>query len=154
MNNYIKTVSLIFLFLNFISCNNATPSGFWKNFHSDKIVDKFSDNGPWGGKTKISWEFKNSIKEKELLEFASSNGWIFNDEIILNSDNLNEENYSDEILKSNISTNSKYKNNTIYKFKTGWIAVKAGNQSETEINGFAILNSNRTKLTVFHIWGE
>lgn len=150
----LKIVLLSCFLLNFVSCNKIVPSVFWKNFHPDKIVDKFSDNGPWGGKTKISWIFKNPINEKELLEFASSNGWTFNNKTILDSDKLNDENYSDEILKLNISDNSKHKNSTIYRFKTGWIAVKAGNQSETETNGFAILNSNRTELTVFYIWGE
>ena len=67
---------------------------------------------------------------------------------------IKNDSFSDEILNDNLLSKLNEKDLTIYKFKTDWIAVKPGNETETDINGFVVLNSERTKLTVYQLWGE
>ena len=63
-------------------------------------------------------------------------------------------NYTVELITENNKFDNEFKNGKIYLFKTGMIAVKPGNSTETETNGFLILNQNKTELKLFHKWGE
>ncbi len=146
------------------SCNNITPAGFWKSFRMDNIETKNSDQGPWGGHLEIRWKSKNNeiFKANQLIDFATNNGWILTDSIKFTADSLSKlrtnytsnEDYSLEILNNEVLAKLKVDDTNVYRFKTGWIAVKPGNDTETEVNGFVIINSDGTEMTIYHLWGE
>lgn len=144
------------------SCSKTTPSGFWTNFHKDLITTKDSDQGPWGGHIEIHWksEISKTFSSREIVDFASKNGWQLTDSLIYTSESLRQlTNYSDtdysiDILKENVLKRINSIDKYIFVFKTSWIAVEPGNARETEKNGFAVINSNGTELIVFHLWGE
>ena len=144
------------------SCNKTTPSAFWTNFHRNLITAKISDQGPRGGHREIHWKSEQGkpFTLKEVIEFASRNGWQLTDSLTYTKDSLvkltnySDKNYSFDILKENIIKRNHSVDNYILIFKTGWIAVEPGNARETEKNGFVQINSNGTELMIYHLWGE
>lgn len=146
------------------SCSKTTPAGFWTTFHKDLIFTKNSNQGPWGGYTEIYWksEDNSTFIDGELIEFANNNDWMLIDSISLSTDTLTEksfsklknDDYSLDILKEEILTKIKSTDNKIFVFKTTWLEVESGNARETFENGFAVLNSDRTELKVYHRWGD
>ena len=146
------------------SCSKTTPAGFWTNFHKDLILTKNSDQGPWGGHREIQWKSTNActFSSKELIDFAMKNDWELADSISFSIDTLTKESnlkyksddYSLDIFKENVLPKLKSGDDKVFVFNTTWLAVEPGNARETFINGFAILNSARTELKIYHLWGE
>lgn len=148
---------LIFLVLILSSCSKIIPAEFWREFDKDEIVHNFSDHGPFGGTTIIDWASDNNKLDKNsIISFAEKNGWKLVDVITVQDGELksSKKNYSVELIVQNNNFSTDFKNSTVYLFETGIIAVKPGNSAETQINGFLILNNNKTKLKLFHKWGE
>jgi len=146
------------------SCNKTTPAGFWTDFHKDLMLTNDSDQGPWGGHREINWksESNNTFTDKELIGFADKNDWQLLDSISFSADTLTKksfsklknDDYSFDILNESILPKLKTNDNKVFIFKTTWLAVEPGNTRETFENGFAVLNSDRTELKIFHFWGE
>jgi hypothetical protein len=65
------------------SCHKATPAGFWLDFRKDLLVRSISDQGPYGGKRELFWKGNrsNQFSSRELVEFATKNGWQLVDSI-------------------------------------------------------------------------
>ena len=166
MNNNKTIIILVVLTLTLFtnSCSKISPAGFWTEFHKDLIIKKNSDQGPWGGHREISWESEtdNFFTSKKVIDFAEKNGWELIDSISFLADTLTRNNiielknddYSLDIFKNKVLPKLTTKDNKLFVFKTTWLAVEPGNTRETFENGFAVLNSDRTKLKVYHLWGE
>ena len=160
----VKHILIICLTVLVASCNKTTPAGFWTDFHKDLILTKDSDQGPWGGHREINWksEANNTFTDKELIEFAAKNDWQLLDSISFSADTLTKnsfsklinDDYSLNILNESILPKLKTNDNKVFIFKTTWLAIEPGNTRETFENGFAVLNSDRTELKIFHLWGE
>lgn len=148
---------LIFLVLILNSCSKIIPAKFWTEFDKDEIIYNFSDHGPFGGTTIINWDSENKKFDKNsIISFAEKKGWKLADSMNVQNGELNtsKRNYSVELIVENNNFETDFKNSTVYLFETGMIAVKPGNSTETQINGFLILNNRKTKMKLFHKWGE
>lgn len=140
------------------------PAGFWNDFHKELITKNESNQGPWGGKREIYWKIKNknTFTEKEIIEFTSNNDWILKHVISFKSDSLNPtsfdklklDDYSLYLLTEKVIPKLRTNDYSIFIFNTSIIAIESGDLGETYENGFAVLNSNKTELKVFHFWGE
>jgi hypothetical protein len=77
------------LMLVLSSCN-MMPAAFWRNYRPEFILEKNSDQGPWGGVRKIIWrsEVTNTFNSKQLIDYASQNGWQLTDSLISVNDSL------------------------------------------------------------------
>jgi len=155
----------------FISCNKATPSGFWKNYKTNILVTNISDQGPYGGHRAIYWKSESSFFDtKSILDFATKNGWTLTDSLEFDQDQTKKWTYDnkkifplsstgfDETAKS-ISTYNYFPRwfggqLKIYKFKTGWVTIEPGTDNSIEENGFVILSQDKSELAVYHLWGE
>ena len=162
-----KTKHILTIFISIvliISCENTSPDSFWTNFHKEFILTKKSNQGPWGGLRQIKWksEVKNTFTDNEFINFAHKNDWKLIDSVSFSVDTLTKnsfyrlknDDYSIDILNEMILPKIKSKDNKIFIFKTTWLNIEPGNTAETFENGFAVLNSDRTELKVFHLWGE
>ena len=153
-----KLYTIIIIFLLFLnSCSKIIPAKFWEDYQKNNIVTKFSDHGPWGGKTKILWNSnEKTFRNSDIIKFAEKNNWKISDSLNIENGNLktSNKNYSMEIIRDEKLINSDFKNGKVYVFTTGMIAVKAGNSTETEENGFIILNNEKNKMLMFNNWGE
>lgn len=154
------------------SCYKITPAGFWITFKKDLIVTKESDQGPWGGHREIKWKSKdeNTFIFSQILDFATKNDWELTDSTSFPADSLSKltnnrlvkheyplyvsDDYSNNILINYVLPKLERTDLMVYRFKTGWIAVEPGNARDTDRNGFVIVNSNGTEMTVYHLWGE
>ena len=161
LNNIKIFIFLIVVFLVLNSCAKLSPSGFWKNFNSQLIENKSSNQGPFGGTRIVKWNnIDGKIKSKDFLKFANENGWNLIDSIEIQSKKINEielkkiDKYAIEVIEQEILPELQDENSKIYIFKTGWIRVKPGNEIETEQNGFLISNSNNKSFEVIQKWGE
>ena len=155
MRSLYKIVIFSLLFLN--SCSKIIPAKFWENYQKNKIVTKYSDHGPWGGKTKILWKSNQNIfRNSDIFLFAEKNNWKIADSLNIENGNLksSNSNYYMEIIKNEKLINSDFENGKIYVFTTGMISIEPGNTSETQKNGFVILNNEKNKMLVFNNWGE
>jgi hypothetical protein len=156
-----KNILIVFIVAIFVvGCSKKIPAGFWTNYQENYVIKKSSDQGPWGGFYEIHWksDIPNTFKSKDVMDFALKNGWTFTDSTSFNyleriKSNLRKsyDDYSDEIMNTVPFT---WRINTIMRFSTGWIAVKPGNSMDTDRNGFVGINSDGTKLFVYHLWGE
>lgn len=165
MKRTVKHILTIFsLTVLVTSCKKTTPAGFWTDFHKELILTKNSDQGLWGGEMEIYWksETSSTFTDKELIEFADKNDWKLLDSISFSADTLTKscffklksDDYSLDILNESILPKIKSKDSKIFIFKTTWLNVEPGNTRQTFENGFAVLNSERTELKIFHLWGE
>ncbi|TXF75962.1 hypothetical protein [Chryseobacterium sp.] len=149
---------ILFFFLFFLySCSKVIPARFWQNFEKEKIGTQFSDQGPFGGTAGIVWQSSTTkFGEKKILEFAKNNKWILTQTINAKNGVIDkvQNNYTFDLIIDEKLVDADFKNSKIYIFKSGMIAVKPGNSSETEENGFLLLNDERNKLKMFNRWGE
>ncbi len=146
-----------FIILLLINCSKIDPANFWLNYQSEKISFTFSDQGPWGGTAKIIWKSNNNnFNEKDILDYAKDNYWLLTDSINVKNGILekSKNNYTFDIIKIEKLLDDKFKNSKLYIFKSGMIAVEPGNLSETEENGFLLLNSEKNMLKMYNRWGE
>lgn len=157
------TLTILVLFILVPSCNQITPANFWLDFHKDLITSKSSDQGPWGGTRQIAWHnTSENFLTSEIIEFAKKNEWSFVDSTTINSDStldnnlsgLEVDSYTIELLRMKILPHLKSKENSILVFKTTWVILPGYDVDETFQNGFAIVNSEKSKLKIFHFWGE
>ncbi len=156
----------------FFSCSKITPAGFWNNYQSKFLLRNISDQGPYGGHRAMYWmaEKHGTFNSRQVLEFATKNGWKLVDSLEFNETKiatwncekgpifpLTFEGFQDSIR--DLST-CKYfprwinKAIKIYCFKTGWITIVSGNSNSFEENGFVVLNKDGTEMSVYHLWGE
>ena len=161
----IKHILAILTVMNIAtSCNKTTPAGFWTNFQNNHIKENNSNQGPWGGHTEVFWkgDTQNTFSDFKLIEYAQKNNWKLVDSISFSVDSIADndftklkiDDYSLTILKKNIQLNAASNDYKVFIFKTNWLAVEPGNARETFENGFAIINSNGTELSIYHLWGE
>jgi hypothetical protein len=138
------------------------PAAFWEKYRPELILEKSSDQGPWGGVRKIVWksEKPHTFTAKQLIEYAAQNGWQLADSLMLIDGSLERPangsgtDYSFSILQNEALHLLNSTTCHIFRFKTGWIAVEPGNARDTEINGFLVLSPDGAELALFHRWGE
>jgi hypothetical protein len=138
-NRTARFISLILITALIFSCNALTPAGFWKNFDKDHIVQKENDHGPWGGHSLIYWQNSTCYKEEQILKFAADNGWKL---------------VSANFTNKNITAGHnwiKYPGK-IYKFNSGWVIRRS--DEDTAAYGYIIISTGRTRMAVYHEWGE
>lgn len=162
----------LILTLALAACNKATPAGFWKNYEKDLLVKNISDQGPYGGHRAIFWKADraNTFKSNNVLDFADKNGWTLVDSSKFDRELTDKWTYDNQPifplshtgLSDTAASVSTYQHFPrwfggqikVYKFKTGWIAIQPGTDNSIEENGFLILNSDKSQMAVYHLWGE
>ena len=166
-------ILLIFILtLAFISCNKGTPSGFWKNYKTDLLVKNISDQGPNGGHRADHWKSEKpfSFDAKNVLDFATKNGWTLTDSSEFDQNQTRNWVYNNTEIFPLTSTgfDDKMKNDQtynyfprwfegqikLYKFKTGWVTIEPGTNRTIEENGFVVINQDKSELAVYHLWGD
>ena len=162
----------LILALAFISCNKATPTGFWKNYKTSFLVKNISDQGPYGGHRAVYWKSEKPLTfdTKNILDFAAKNGWTLIDSLgftkeqtdkwkYLNSPifPLTSVGFSDTLLNdAHLADFPRWFGGQVklYKFKTGWVTIEPGTDNSIEENGFVLLNQDKSQMAVYHLWGE
>jgi hypothetical protein len=170
----LKAFFLLTLFwtLTFVSCNKATPAGFWTNYNNSLLVKNISDQGPNGGHRAMYWKVDNSdtLISSNILEFAHKNGWTLVDSIEFKQNQTNKWIYNRKTVFPLTSRgfSDTLLNNTqleyfprwfggqikVYKFKTGWVTIEPGTDNSIEENGFVIIKQDKKEMAVYHLWGE
>lgn len=164
-----RSLQVIIIYLVILSsCGKASPAGFWTYYRKDLLIKSQSDQGPYGGHRELYWKSnkKNTFASRDLIDFATRNGWQIADSIHIKAEILKKWMNDGETFPFTYSdfndssiTRSKFpgwisSDVQLYRFKTGWIAVEPGNARETEKNGYIVINANGTELAVYHLWGE
>ena len=166
------TLLTLILTLALISCNRATPAGFWKNYKTDLLIKNISDQGPYGGHRAIYWKADktNKFASTNILEFASKNGWTLVDSSEFTKDQTSKWTYSNKEVfpLTSIGFSDTLLNDAhledfprwfggqikVYKFKTGWVTIEPGTDNSIEENGFVLLSNDNKEMAVYHLWGE
>ena len=163
---------ILLLTLAFASCNKVTPAGFWKNYKSELLIKNISDQGFYGGHRAIYWKSEKPyiFDTKNILDFATKNGWTLVDSSEFSNDQTNKWIYDNEKVfpLTSIGFSDTLLNDAhlkhfprwfggqlkLYKFKTGWVTIEPGIENSIEENGFVLLNQDKSELAVYHFWGE
>ncbi len=163
---------LIFFTLLFLSCNKMTPAGFWKSYKSNFLIKNISDQGPWGGHRAMYWkgDKPNTFNSKDVMDFAIKNSWKLIDSMEFEPgemkdwydgnkpffpvsdsgfDKSAEDLSNAESFPRWITTKLK-----VYTFKTGWTTVYPGTDKSFEENGFVVIDSSGSEMSVYHLWGD
>ena len=162
---------LVLTFLT--SCNRVIPAGFWKNYKDDLIKEDISDQGPWGGYRSMLWESheQGQFTSNEIVEFATNNGWTFVRRTKFVGAEIEQWTYDRKMIfpLSDRGFNSKPKDNNhtyssfprwitgdieLLEFKTGWMIVAPGTGKASPAYGYVIINNDKSKMSVYHLWGE
>lgn len=149
------------------------PAGFWTNFEKNKQIQKYTDQGPWGGYSALFWKSeKNGAFEAErIIEFATKNGWTFVNSTKYKAADLTTWSYFDmqifplshegfdPTMHQLISTYENFPRISesdvcILEFKTGWVSIQPGTDQSNEINGFDMITNDKQEMSVYHLWGE
>jgi hypothetical protein len=164
-----RQLFLLILAVVFVSCNKLTPAGFWKSFDSDHIIKNNSDQGLWGGHRTITWKNRANIyNSADIIKFAESNGWKLSDKAIIDTladRNVSIKNEGDKLpedadlaiyggnTEANLSFSGCVNGGcTLYEFDSGWMRV---DEDETiSAKGYILISANKTRMTMFHSWGE
>jgi hypothetical protein len=169
IDTIMKKLFLPIIVVMLFGCNNLTPAGFWKSFDSDHIIKSNSDQGPWGGHRTITWKNQAGIYNSgDIIRFAESKGWRLSHTIII--DTLADKNVSikntgnkapeDADLAINggntegnlIFSGCVNRSCTLYEFDSGWTRVDEGETITAQ--GYILINASKTRMTMFHSWGE
>ena len=166
------SLQILILTLTFYSCNKAAPTGFWKNYKAELLEKNISDQGPYGGHRAVYWKAEKPLTfdTKNILEFATKNGWTLIDSSEFSNDQTNKWTYDNEKVfpLTSIGFSDTLLNDAhlkdfprwfggqlkLYKFKTGWVTIEPGTDKSIEENGFVLLSQNKSELAVYHLWGE
>ena len=87
------------------------------------------------------------ITSDEIIQFAERNNWEY-----LSTESNFEFPYPANELEDLSKFLTDYQE--ILTFKTNWIIVEPGSGESFDALGYIFLNSERSKMTVFHRWGE
>ena len=156
-----------------VACNKAVPTGFWKDFKSDHLQKNISDQGPWGGHRAMYWKSsdENIFTAKQVIDFATKNGWELVDSSKFLADSLVGWTYgnknifplsSEGFVPHYTMTTSEFEHFprwttsglSVFAFKTGWVSIQPGTDNSNEINGFVTISDNGKEISVYHLWGE
>jgi len=166
-------IPIIFtLMFGLFSCNKVAPSGFWVGFQKELLKENISDQGPYGGHLAMHWKSKKekAFSSKEIIDFATRNGWELVDTLEVRSEDLKTWDYNKipifplshtgfSSTPINDSMHEKFPRwiNTglkVYMFKTGWTTVDPGTGESNQVNGFVVLENSGSEMSVYHLWGE
>lgn len=150
------------------------PGGFWNAFDKNSIVVNESDQGPYGGHRVIHW--KSSINgiynPKSIIGFATSNGWIPVDTLLLDRSDLADWISNDKPVfpiylkginkkwtEDDLGSYTEFEryiddDMTIYRFKTQWILIYPGTDESTNENGYILVDKQEKRMTLYQLWGE
>ncbi len=167
-----KEIYFLALIWMLTSCKKVSPAGFWENYKSNFLIENISEQGPYGGHRAMYWEADkaNTSSSSNFIEFAKENGWTLVDSSIFNQDRTDKWIYSNAPIfpLTNSGFSDTVLNNSqlmhfprwfsgqiiVYKFKTSWVTIEPGTDNSIETNGFVVMNKDKTKTAVYHLWGE
>lgn len=141
------------------------------NFQKEDLKENISDHGAYGGHIAMHWKLKEgTFRSREVIDFATGNGWELVDSLEVQPDDLKTWDYNGRPVfplsfrgfsstPVNDSAHEKFPRwmNTglkVYMFKTGWITVEPGTGISNEVNGFVVLGGRGSEMSVYHLWGE
>ena len=130
-----------------ISCKKISSGSFWTKFRHLEIISKKIDQGPYGGITEIHWKGTTTFSSNEVVEYAKAYDWK-----LVNQSNTALD-FPNQILESRFDKTA-IKNKTILYFKSNLLTIDEDENLETQINGFAIIDSQSNELIIFNRWGD
>lgn len=164
------------LFLGIIvslsACDRLTPAGFWTRFENGYLVENRSDQGPWGGYRALHWKVRTRghFSAQLVLDFAKEKGWRLVDSLQVKTSEMKKWlNFgrpvfplSDRGFTPDFQNDGTYErfprwiktDLILYRFETGWLRYESGTDNSSEQNGFVLLKSDGTEMSVYHLWGE
>ena len=109
--------------------------------------------------------------ERQIIDFATSNGWEFVQSTKFSRQATERWNYdrkmifplSDRGFDPNVRVNDHTYSNfprwitgdiELLEFKTGWVIVTPGTGKSNLAFGYVLINKDKNKMSVYHLWGE
>lgn len=130
------------------SCSSG-PAGFWKAYHPSCVVERSSDQGPWGGTRTLRWAACGSVRfsRDEVRSFAERHGWKLLDEVDVDA-------AAREVERGDTSPRLMKVPSTVMRFETGWLREEPGSGEMSPAVGYVQLARDGSSLYVFHFWGN
>ncbi len=167
----IKQLFFLGVLAFFCSCKKTSPTFFLKEFQKENQVENNCVQNSNGGYTYIHWKSQNdhTFNLSAIIELAEKNKWTFIDSIKINEVKQWKFNNTPifPLSYEGFNTGNSYNNSvykkfprpvnkdfTILKFKTTWILINQETNETINENGFIVLNSNRSQMSAYHLWGE
>jgi hypothetical protein len=163
---------LLGILLILSACDRFAPAGFWTRFENGYLVENRSGQGPWGGYRVLHWKAttRGHFSAQRVRDFVGEKGWKLVDSLRVQTLEIKKWLNVDRPIfpLSNRGFTPDFQNNGtyerfplwiktnlfLYRFETGWVLYDPGTNTSTEQNGFVLIKSDGTEMSVYHLWGE
>ncbi len=160
------------LIFGFNSCDKMNPANFWMDYDSENIIFSQGEfQGRYGYKIVDFKKPDGTYEVADMLLFSKRNGWYLHTTKNYKKENLRSWKQNDELFFKPSITG--FKPNeiatefikvfprfiegslTVYEFNTeGMVLVNSETDDITQRVGFVLLSEDKTRMTVYHLWGE
>ena len=157
------------------SCARLAPAGFWANYRPELIVQKYSDQGPWGGIRWVHWvaPAPGMFTLAGVESFATSHGWVCQKPVAYSAQQIHAWRYPQQNAGKPVfplhfgSANRPPVDATVREFPrhidgdslvvqcdSRWARVEPGSGKSSTAFGYIQIDRSGTRLAVYHLWGE
>jgi hypothetical protein len=145
-------LSCVFVALAVLSsCAKLSPAGFWATYRPELIVQKYSDQGPWGGIRWVHWvaPAPGTFTLADVERFATSNGWACQKPVAYSAEQVRAWQSSRKEFPRHIDGDS-----LVVQCDSRWVRVEPGSGDSSTAFGYIQIDRSGTRLAVYHLWGE
>ena len=161
------------LILTTLGCGKCGGVGsFWKGYEREKIVNQYSDQGPWGGSRWIHWEsdIENYFTPEASEAFAEKKGWDCFERTRYSAKELEDwfdwdgnpvfplfhDVPTEQVYDHGIEGWSRHilSDSVVIKCETSWLREDPGSNETSPAYGYIQINDRGTRMAVYHFWGN
>lgn len=167
----LRIATSLVMALAVMGCAKLSPTGFWTTYRTALIVQKYSDQGPWGGIRWVHWVSPTlgTFTATDAVRFATSHGWVCQEPVSYSAEQLRmwrrsgkpvfplhfgaadrpPNSRSAERFPRHIETDS-----LITTCDSKWTRVLPGSGEATAALGYIQVDRFGSRMAVYHLWGE
>jgi len=151
--------------LALLGCSGA--AGFWTSYEPARIVERRSDQGPWGGKRWVLWQGPaGTFTPQGAVAFATEHGWQCRPAEVYSAEKmqgwvLGKQRVFPLMDEAGVASDTTNwfprpidRDSVVVRCETGFIKVDPGTGDTSPAHGYIHIGLDGRDMAVYHLWGE